>query len=265
MRQTRHPGPDLLSGGHAHGLYLHRNSPVHRLAPQCKILAGLCFILAVVSTPRESVWAFGIYVCMVLGVSALSRVPLAHIGKRLVFETPFLLFALSLPLVGPAPDVEVFGMGLSIDGLWALWNIWMKATLGFSVSIILAATTPIAELLHGLEHLRMPRIITAITGFMVRYADVITGEMRRMKIARASRAYDPRWLWEGRALAATAGALFIRSYERGERVYLAMVSRGYDGSLPVGTEHSASVAQWAAAATLPAGAAVVAALAWLFR
>lgn len=193
----------------------------------------------------------------------LSIVPPAHVGKRLVFEAPFLLFALSLPLVGPAPDVDVFGVGLSAEGLWAFWNICVKATLGFSISIILAATTPIAELLHGLEHLRMPRIITAITGFMVRYADVITGEMRRMKIARESRAFNPRWFWEGRALAAAAGTLFIRSYERGERVYLAMVSRGYEGSLPVGTEHSASAVQWAAALTLPAVGGAVAVLAWL--
>jgi len=202
---------------------------------------------------------------MVAGVAGLAGIPPAHVGKRLGFEAPFLLFALTLPLVGGAPDINFVGVGLSVDGLWASWNIIVKATLGFSLSIILAATTPIAELLHGLEHLRMPRIITAITGFMVRYADVITGEMRRMRIARESRAFNPRWFWEGRPLAAAAGTLFIRSYERGERVYLAMVSRGYEGSLPVGTEHSASIAQWAAALTLPVAGGVVAVLAWLMQ
>ena len=65
---------------------------------------------------------------------------------------------------------------------------------------------------------------------MVRYGDVITGEMRRMKIARESRGYDPRWIWQAKAVARSAGALFVRSYERGERVYLAMASRGYAGT-----------------------------------
>ena len=252
-----------MSGGHAHGLYLHRASPVHRLAPQCKILAGLCFVLAVVSAPREAVWAYIVYAVMILCVARLARVPPAHIGKRLVFELPLLLFALSLPLVGRGPGVDVLGMEVSAEGLWAFWNICVKATIGFSISIILAATTPVAELLHGLEHLRMPKIITAITGFMIRYADLIAGEAGRMRIALESRAFHPRWLWEGRVLAAAAGTLFIRSYERGERVYLAMVSRGYDGFLPVGTEHSASATQWADAGALPVAGAVVSAVAWL--
>ena len=97
---------------------------------------------------------------------------------------------------------------------------------------VLAATTTVPELLRGLERLRVPKPIVAITGFMVRYGDVITDDMRRMKIARQSRGYDPRWLWQAEAVATSAGALFIRSYERGERVYLAMLSRGYDGALP---------------------------------
>ena len=72
----------------------------------------------------------------------------------------------------------------------------------------------------------------AITSFMVRYGDVITDDLRRMRIARESRGYDPRWFWQARAVATSAGALFIRSYERGERVYVAMLSRGYDGAMP---------------------------------
>ena len=88
------------------------------------------------------------------------------------------------------------------------------------------------ELLQGLERLRMPKPIVAITSFMVRYGDVVTDDMRRMRIARESRGYDPRWFWQAKAVATSAGALFIRSYERGERVYVAMLSRGYDGSMP---------------------------------
>ena len=105
------------------------------------------------------------------------------------------------------------GFNLSADGLLAAWNIIAKATIGLSVSVVLASTTQMADLLRGLDRLHVPRVITAIAGFMVRYLDVITGEMRRMKIARESRGYDPRWLWQVRALASSAGTLFIRSFE----------------------------------------------------
>jgi len=63
-------------------------------------------------------------------------------------------------------------------------------------------------------------------------------------------------------LAKSAGALFIRSYERGERVHLAMVSRGYAGSMPVIDEVTASRAQWSYALTLPLAALVVCLLGW---
>ncbi|MDQ3217809.1 MAG: cobalt ECF transporter T component CbiQ [Actinomycetota bacterium] len=251
-----------MSGGHAHGLFVHRDSLLHKLPPQCKVLAALLFVLAVVATPREAFWAYAAYAALLVGAARLGRVPIGFLSRRLVLEAPFLLFALFLPLVGEGERIEVGGIPLAIEGLWAAWNIVAKATLGLWATLIVAATTPIAEILHGLEHLRMPRVITAIAGFMIRYTDVITGEMQRMKIAREARGYDPRFLWQARALTATAGTLFIRSYERGERVYLAMLSRGFTGSLPLTAHNAAVPRQWAMALLLPAAALVVNLSSW---
>jgi cobalt/nickel transport system permease protein len=152
---------------------------------------------------------------------------------------------------------------LSQEGLWAAWNICAKATLGAGTTILLTATTPTIEILRGLERLRVPGVVVAIANFMVRYLEVIAGEMRRMKIARDSRGFEGRWLWQARAVAAGAGTLFIRSYERGERVYLAMVSRGYAGSLPGTSDQTASSAEWTAALAVPLFAALVSAGAWV--
>ena len=91
------------------------------------------------------------------------------------------------------------------------------------------ATTSVPALLGGLRRLRVPSLLVAIAGSMVRYLDVIAGEVHRMDVARRSRGYQGRWLWQGKAVAAGAGALFVRAYERGERVHLAMLARGYDG------------------------------------
>ena len=198
-------------------------------------------------------------------LARVAGVPLPLLARRLVIELPFLLFAVLLPVVGQGERVEVLGVPLAREGLWAAWNILVKGTLGVTASLLVAATTPVPELLRGLERLRLPRAFTTVAGFMVRYADVIADELRRMRVARLSRGYDPRWIWQARAVAATAGALFIRSYERGERVYLAMVSRGYAGSMPVLDELAASRRQWLAALTVPATAALVAAAAWGVR
>ena len=254
-----------MGTGHAHPLHLPGASPLHRAPPQCKIAASLLFVLAVVATPREAVWAYGLYALLLAGLARVAGVPLPLLARRLVIELPFLLFAVLLPVVGQGERVEVLGVPLAREGLWAAWNILVKGTLGVTASLLVAATTPVPELLRGLERLRLPRAFTTVAGFMVRYADVIADELRRMRVARLSRGYDPRWIWQARAVAATAGALFIRSYERGERVYLAMVSRGYAGSMPVLEDLAASRRQWLAALATPAAAALVAATAWGLR
>jgi cobalt/nickel transport system permease protein len=251
-----------MGAGHAHALYRAGSTPLHRLPPQCKLLAVFLFVLVVVATPREQFWAFAVYALVLVGVAALGRVPAGFVLRRLVIEIPFVLFALSLPFFAQGERVDVAGLSLSESGLLASFNILAKATLGATATILLGATTEVRALLRGLEKLRLPRSFVAIATFMIRYADVIAGEMQRMKVARASRGYDPRSLLQARALAASAGALFLRSYERGERVYLAMVSRGYTGQLPLLGEHDATRAQWATALVLPALALVVNAGAW---
>jgi cobalt/nickel transport system permease protein len=254
---------DPLSGGHAHGLYVHGRSTLHRMRPQCKVAAGFLFVCAVVATPRETVWVYAAYALMLLVVARIAHVSPSFVARRLVIEVPFLLFAVFLPLLAGGPRLHVLGIALSEPGLWAAWNIAAKATLGLSTTILLGATTTVAEVLHGLESLRMPRVIVGIAHFMVRYADLIMGEMKRMKIARESRGYSARWIWRARAVASSIGALFVRSYERGERVYLAMVSRGYNGAVPLIDRRAPTALEWTAALAFPASAAALASIAWL--
>jgi cobalt/nickel transport system permease protein len=246
-----------MGAGHHHHWFVHGHSPVHELAPETKVAATVLFVFAVVATPREAFWAFGIDAAIVIVVALAAAVPLGRLARRLVIELPFLAFALFLPFIGQGEQVEVGFLSLSVAGLWGAWNILVKGTLGVAATAVLGATTTVPELLRGLERLHMPKPVVAITSFMVRYGDVITDDMRRMKVARQSRGYDPRWLWQIRAVATSAGALFIRSYERGERVYVAMLSRGYDGALPDLDSARASRREWLAALAVPAAGAMV--------
>jgi cobalt/nickel transport system permease protein len=249
-----------VSGGHRH-LLLHAEGPLHRLAPQCKILATVLFVFAVVATPKEQFWAFGVLAGLVVAAALIGRVPLLGVARRLVIEVPFLLFAVLLPVLGRDRSVEVFGLHLSRPGLWAAWNIIAKGTIGVAASIVLASTTSVPHVLQGLERLRVPRQLVAITGFMVRYGDVIGDELRRMRIARESRGAGSGRIGHARAVATSAGALFVRSYERGERVYLAMASRGYVGTMPVRSA-PATPRSWVMCLLWPLAATVVAVVAW---
>lgn len=218
-----------MGAGHGHKLHYHGHSPVHRAPAHLKLAALLGFMLLVVATPREWYPLFALYLALLLGVIALSRVPFRYIGKRMVVELPFVVFALLMPFIATGPRVDVLGVHLSEAGLLAGWGLLVKGTLGVLASLTVAATTEPRELLTGLERLRVPHQLVQIIGFMIRYLDVVTDEMRRMRIARESRGFKGGGVRSWPVTARTAGALFVRSYERGERVHLAMLSRGYQG------------------------------------
>lgn len=251
-----------MGAGHAHALYRHGRSPVHALPPHCKIAAALGFVVVVVSTPREAVWAFGLYALLLAAVAAVARIPAAFLLRRLLIEIPFVAFAVLMPFVAEGEQVRVLGLTLSVSGLWGAWNVLAKGTLGVAASVLLASTTELRSLLLGLQRLKLPPLLVQIASFMIRYGDVITDELRRMSIARRSRGFEASGIRHWGVLAKTAGALFIRSYERGERVHLAMVSRGYTGSMPVIDDIAASRAQWAYAAVLPVTALAVCLMGW---
>ena len=223
-----------MGGPHGHKLHFHGHSAVHRAPAHLKVLALVGFVLLVVATPKDWWPAYAAFLAVIAAVVAVSRVPPTYILKRMVVEVPFVFFALLLPFVAHGPQTELLGVSVSQPGLVSAGALLAKGTLGVLASLTLAATTEPQELLAGLERLHLPQLLVQIMGFMVRYLDVVTTEMHRMKVARESRGFTARNPRHWPVLARSAGALFIRSYERGERVHLAMLSRGYTGRMPGG-------------------------------
>jgi cobalt/nickel transport system permease protein len=221
-----------MGAGHGHRLHYHGHSPIHRAPAHLKLLALLGFMLVVVATPQDRWPAFVVELLVLFVVIAVSRVPATYLAPRMIIELPFAAFALLMPFVAQGPRIEVLGVAVSEPGLHAGLTLLVKGSIGVLASLTLAATTEPQDVLRGLERLRMPELIVSIMGFMIRYVDVVTGELSRMMVAMRSRGCDPRSPKHWPALARAMGALFIRSYERGERVHLAMLSRGYDGRLP---------------------------------
>ncbi len=217
---------------HGHALHFHGHSMVHRLPAHQKVVALVGFMVLVVATPWHLRAVIAAEAAMLVGVIVLSKVPLTYLVKRAVVEVPFVVFAVLMPFIATGPRTDVLGVSVSQHGLEAGASLLVKGTMGVFASLTLAATTEPRDLLVGLQRLRVPQLIVQIAGFMVRYLEVIAGEMARMKVARESRGFRARSIGQWPILARSSGALFIRSYERGERVHLAMLSRGYTGVLP---------------------------------
>jgi len=126
-------------------------------------------------------------------------------------------------------NIWLWQVTVTYSGLQVLWNILAKAWLSILSLILLTSTTRFSNLLRSLEKLRLPRVMTMILSFMYRYIFVLIDEAMRMKQARDSRNFGGGRLRQLRTIGNMIGTLFIRSYERGERVYAAMVARGFDG------------------------------------
>jgi cobalt/nickel transport system permease protein len=221
-----------MGRAHGHALHHHGHSPLHRAPAHLKIVALVAFMLVVVATPRDAYVVHGLYLLLLIGAAALARVPATYLLPRMLVELPFVVFAVVVPFVATGPQTELLGVSVSRTGLVDAFGLLAKATIGVLAGLLLAATTEPAALLRGLERLRLPQQLVQIMGFMLRYLEVVGDELRRMRIASASRGFSARDPRHWPVLAKGVGALFIRSFERGERVHLAMVSRGYSGRLP---------------------------------
>ncbi len=223
-----------MSGAlHRTGVAGDPTSPVHRLDPRAKIvgLAGITVIA--VSTPLRAWPAFAACALALAAVAAVARVGPRTVWSRVKVILPLVLFVGAfVPFVRGGPAVQAGPLALSEAGLATFALVSAKATIGAVGAVLLGATTGFPDILHGLERMRAPRLLIVIAGFMYRYVFVIADEARRMRTALVARAYRPRHLGQVAALGRMVTALFLRSYERGERVYLAMLARGYAGAMP---------------------------------
>lgn len=235
----------------ADGLLVRRDSPVHRIPAHAKVVSLVVFVAAVVAIPPQQWWALVAAGVVLAAVVRVARLPAATVLRRMVVEVPFVVFAALLPLIATGPRVDVLGVPLSLAGLLGAWNLLAKATLGVVAAIVLGGTTTPRDLVAGLERLRLPAAFVQIVAFMLRYLSVVADDLRRMRIARESRGAPPGWLPQLRAVAAGIGALFVRSYERGERVHQAMLARGWSGTSVLLAARPATAAEWTAAASLP--------------
>jgi cobalt/nickel transport system permease protein len=216
------------------GLAGDENSPVHRRDPRAKLL-GLFGVTLVAVSASPADWPVWVACAgVLLTVTAIASVPVQELWRRgKIIIAPVLIVALVVPLVrrGGAE----YGVGpftVHEAGLRVLAGVAAKASIGTFAAVLFSCTTSYPAALRGLEALRVPRVFVLIAGLMYRYLFVLVEELARLRSALTARAYRPRHLLQAAAMGRVATSLFLRSHARGERVYLAMLARGYTGRMP---------------------------------
>ncbi len=215
--------------------YASGSSLVHRLDPRTKLLGALAFITLVVVTPNGKWLAFGVYFLIAWFLVIMSRVPPGYVLRRSLVILPFVgVLAVFAPFfiqgqVLAGVKIGPWNISITREGLLLFSSVLIKSWISVTNLILLTSTTSFSRLLKGMERLHMPYLLVMLLSFMYRYIFILTDEVMRMKQARDSRNFSGSRGWQLKTIGNMIGTLFIRSYERGERVYASMMSRGFDG------------------------------------
>ncbi|MCA9940832.1 MAG: cobalt ECF transporter T component CbiQ [Anaerolineales bacterium] len=236
----------------------HRYSLIHDLDPRVKVVVTLLFIIANVLLPDGAWWAFLAGWLFLLWLTRLADLPLTYAVKRAFIVLPFTLAAVTVMFTLPGRTLASWHVGtwdlvVTDAGILRFASIVIRSWLSIQCAILLTATTALPDLLHALEHLRLPRVLIAIIAFMYRYLFVLADEALRLLRARESRSArggagkaGGTIAWRARVAGHMVGQLFMRSLERSDRVYNAMLARGYDGRLLTLNPHEMRRQDWAA-------------------
>lgn len=202
--------------------YAGLDSPLHLLDARTKIIGFTALIAAVLRIPPGRPFLFFAYFFLAAIFMGISQVPLLYIVSRTLVILPFVLLA---GLAAPWRDGPAF----------VFFNtLLLRSLLCLMILVLLTNTTRFAELLRGLRRLGCPRILVVNLSFLYRYLFVLIEEVMRMRQARDSRRVGRATMKaEMKLLGSMLGTLLLRSFERAERMYQAMLSRGSSGEFPI--------------------------------
>jgi cobalt/nickel transport system permease protein len=237
---------------HVHFLdpYQPRSSLIHTLDARVKFILALALILTSALIPTGAWPIYILLFALVVSIEVLSELGVAYVLKRSLLALPFVLAAIPLVVTLPGTPLLTLKLGswiqaVSQPGVERFLSIALKSWISVQVAVVLAASTPFPDLLMAMRAVRLPRLLVAVVGLMWRYLFVLVDEVLRLLRARAARSGHSNQpglkpggsvVWRARVAGGMAGNLFLRAIERSDRIYMAMVSRGYDGevrSLPL--------------------------------
>jgi cobalt/nickel transport system permease protein len=209
----------------------YKNTFVHRLDPRAKLIATMLFLFTVISFSKYEIFALLPFFLYPVLLMTIGEIPFLFIFKKVVLVSPFAIF---IGIFNPLLDSgQVFILqGLTISAGWlSFFSIMVKFTLTVSTALLLVATTSFPGVCHAFRRLGIPSLFVSQLLFLYRYIFVLMEETMRIVRARNMRSYGRRGTGS-RIFVRIIGILFLRTVERAERVYFAMLSRGFQGDMP---------------------------------
>jgi cobalt/nickel transport system permease protein len=204
---------------------------IHRLDPRAKVFATGLFLLTVVSFPKYAIAPLIPFLLFPVLLMTVGEIPTWFILRKVLFVSPFALF---VGIFNPFLDTRTIAViaGLPVSAGWlSFGSILVKFLLTTGAALLLVATTSFPGVCHALRRLGFPSLFVSQLLFLYRYLFVLTEEAMRIARARDMRSFGTRG--SGTAVfVRLVGILFLRTVDRAERIYCAMLSRGFQGDIP---------------------------------
>ena len=245
---------------HIHFLdpYQEGSSLIHRLDPRVKFVLTLALILTTALTPSGAWPIYILLFSIIIAVVVLSELGVVFVLKRAILALPFVLAALPVIFTLEGPALLSLPLGpwtltITQPGLERFISIALKSWISIQAAIVLTVSTPFPDILAAMRAVKIPRLLVAIFGLMWRYLFVLVDDAMRLMRARAARSGHSAQPglrpggsipWRARVAGGMAGSLFLRAIERSDRIYNAMLSRGYDGEVRAMSMPRISPASW---------------------
>lgn len=207
-------------------------SPIHRWEPRARVLSLFVLIFSVALA--ESILQAFAGLCISFALILISRLPLAHVSRFMKWPALFLLpLVILLPFTAGGDRLSAVPFfSLSSQGI-QLGLLFLIRGLGAALlALLIMSTAPFTATIRALQDLGLPSPLTQIFLFAYRYVFLLNEELLTMSHSMNCRGFVKRSdLKTARILAMAFAMLLIRSYERSEGVFNAMLSRGYQGEL----------------------------------
>ena len=204
---------------------------VHRLDPRVKVIVTILFLLTVISFPKYEVVSLIPFFLFPVMLATIGEIPIRFILGKLILVSPF---AIMIGIFNPILDTKIISIiyGIPISaGLMSFISILLKFALTVSAALLLIATTSFPGVCHALRKMGFPAIFVTQLLFLYRYIFVLMGEAMRMIRAIDMRSFGTRSM-EVKVFSRLIGTLLFRTIDRAERVYCAILSRGFEGDIP---------------------------------
>ncbi|MBU1206783.1 MAG: cobalt ECF transporter T component CbiQ [Proteobacteria bacterium] len=209
----------------------YKNTFVHRLDPRAKLIATLLFLFTVISFSKYEVVALIPFFLFPVLLMTIGDIPFLFILKKVLIVSPFAIFiGIFNPLLDTGHVLVLSGFTISA-GWFSFFSILLKFALTISAALLLIATTPFPSVCHALRRLGMPSLFVSQLLFLYRYIFVLVEEAMRIVRARDMRSFGASGTGI-KVFVRIIGILFLRTIERAERIYYAMLSRGFQGDMP---------------------------------